>query len=207
MAGSEGVPEARQPAEIVRLDPAAVRGQGGAAAAAGALGRSFPPPPSFVLASDLSGINCNSTDVSDEDMFSCVSDIDEFCSCIGEEIADDIRSDAQIGVDTAECGPAQGEGPGVCSPKVLASPDARAAGAGGPAPPSATQDAGGGDGAHRPVAAVVGEIITRFGLTAAHATLLSTAAVGCPSESERTTCSRIRGVFPIPFLCRHRRRA
>ena len=207
MDGGDGVPEARQPAEIVRLDPAAMREPGGAAAAADALGRSFPPPPAFVLASDLGGINCNSTDVSDEDMVSCVSDVDDFCSCMGEEIAEDIRLDAQIGVDTAECGPAQGEGPGVCSPKVLASPDARAAGAGGPPPPAATPDASGGDGAYRPVAAVVGEISTRFGLTAAHATLLSTAAVGCPSESDRTPCSRIRGVFPLPFLCRHRRRA
>ena len=120
----------------------------------------------------------------------------------------DVHLDAPIGIDTAECGPAQGGCPGVCSPKVFGSPDGRAAGAprtassgGGSAPQSAPElspDASGGDGASRTVASVVGEISGRFGLSAAHATLLSTAAAGCPSESDRTPSNRIRGVSPVP---------
>ena len=55
----------------------------------------------------------------DDDMVSCVSDFDDFQSCIGEEIAENVHLDAPIGIDTAECGPAQCGGPGVCSPKVF----------------------------------------------------------------------------------------
>ena len=47
---------------------------------------------------------------------------------------------------------------------------------------------------------VVARIRERFGLSEAHTALLSTAAEGAPASVENTRSSRIRGVFPLPYL-------
>ena len=133
---------------------------------------------------------------------SCVSesDCDEFLSCAGEDIAEDdsqvaaIRVDAvgsaTIRVDAAENGPTKVGVPGGDSSVGRSTAAERD---GNPPFDSAESPPG-----------VVSSIREHFGLSHAHARLLTTAAIGCPDSDVSGSAGRVRGVFPLPYLTSER---
>ena len=194
MAGGEGLPEAHEPDEIVGLDDAAVRTPRAPDAPAGG---------AALLALDAPFSLPSPFEHDDADMVSCMSDSDDFddmMSCVSEVLNDPSIS----GIDTAANGPAQMGDSGVDAPKVHVDPGDPAQFFAADAPPGGSRNE---EATPMSAAALVRGISERFGLSAAHATLLSTAAAGCPNEGEHTPGGRVRGVFPLPFLCRRRHRA
>ena len=154
----------------------------------------------------------------DFDMMSCVSEFDDFHSCAGDEVAEDVPLRVAIDLDTAEHGPNQvgmrGGDAHIGRGVPCATPDSPGGGA-HDAPgnraahmvfdEAAAQDAGdvagtAGGGLH----GIVSAIRERFGLSQAHARLLTTAAAGCPDGEAGGSPDRVRGVFPLPYLASER---
>ena len=133
---------------------------------------------------------------------SCVSesDCDEFLSCAGEDVAEgdsqvaairvDAVGSATIRVDAAENGPTKVGVPGGDSSVGRSTAAERD---GNPAFDSAESPPG-----------VVSSIREHFGLSHAHARLLTTAAIGCPDSDASGPADRVRGVFPLPYLTSER---
>ena len=151
-------------------------------------------------------------------MLSCVSEFDDFHSCAGDEVAEDVPLLVAIDLDTAEHGPKQvgmrGGDAHIGRGVPCATPDSPGGGA-HDAPgnraahmvfdEAAAQDAGdvagtAGGGLH----GIVSAIRERFGLSQAHARLLTTAAAGCPDDEAGGSPDRVRGVFPLPYLASER---
>ena len=163
------------------------------------------PKPCFLLPSSTSlrgpGAGGGNFGI-DEDLVSCVSSDDEFQSCFGEEVEVEAEAPvalsdaplfAAIGVDTTENVPSRVNAENE-PPKVGAvGGDSQVPRVGSAPPPDASGSGGRFNG-------VITAIREQFGLSQAHARLLSTAAAGCPDTDSTVPPDRVRGVFPLPYL-------
>ena len=125
--------------------------------------------------------------VDDDDMMSCFSDTDDFHSCADVDEEENVFVFAANAADTAESGPLAFRAPGGVAPRY-APADCRES-----APRTAGETGGG-------LLGVVSAIRERFGMSQAHAKLLTTAAAGCPDPGASGPPDRVRGVFPLPYL-------
>ena len=129
--------------------------------------------------------------VDDDDMVSCFSDTDDFNSCADVDEEENVFVFAANAVDTAESGPLTFRAPGGVAPRYAPADSHERA-------PRAAGETGGGP------LGVVSAIRERFGMSQAHAKLLTTAATGCPDPGASGPPDRVRGVFPLPYLVSER---
>ena len=129
--------------------------------------------------------------VEDDDMMSCFSDSDDFHSCADVDADENAFEFAAEDADTAESGPLTFRAPGGVAPRYAPADSRESA-------PRTAGETGGG------LLGVVSVIRGRFGMSQAHAKLLTTAATGCPEPGASGPPDRVRGVFPLPYLVSER---